>query len=294
MKLIAFFTSLAAKAAIDQNDPAVKAIMEDPSIKDVEINDDVAGKINSALMTLSAAESNPTLREKLIKIGRAEAYNGMDDEIKATMDELGVTDDIRTKILEEKSTTKRASLLAKEVKRIEKETGAKPDSTLTEQVNTLNKKISDLQKAHNDAIAAVENDYKGRLLNKDIEFDLSKFNYIFPEQTPLATVMAAAKASLQRAMSEQGVKVVETETGSKKLVRLDGTDYYDAQNKSVAYNEFIAAALAADNLLKAKDAKGPEHQSPPPPVPGNQGFKPSQSFIESADSDLQMLENALK
>lgn len=296
MKLVDLVKALIQKAGIPDTDADIAALLADANIANVEIADAKANLINNSLMNLSAAKNHPDVRKELINIGRAEAFNGMDDEIKATMGELGIADDVKAKILEEKSTTKRASLLAKEVKRLEAEGKGADKTALTQQINDLNRQIGDIQRQAADNLAKKEEEYNQRYLAQSIDFDLAGFNYIFPKETPTATKLAAARASINRSLAEKGAKVVLDAAGNKKVVRADGTDYYDETHKPVSYNDFITGALAHDNLLTASEdpADPGTHKTPTPQrVPGNPD-KVDHNFLRSADADLANLEGALK
>ena len=294
MKLIALVKSLAAKAGIPETDTELQEILSNAAIQDVEIADKAANLINANLMSLAAAKANPDVRQELIGIGRKEAYDGMDAEINATMKELNISDDIQQKILAEKSTPKRAKLLATEVKRIEAENGGK-NGDLVKQINDLNAKIGQAQQEKIEAVNAERSKYEDRILAQAIDFDLASFNYIFPKETPKTTVIAAAKASISRKMAEAGVKVIIDETtGVKKLVRLDGTEYYDKDHKAVTYNDFLTSALTGDNLLSAHDPKPDPVRNPTPPKVEGNPDKGDATFLAAADKNIENLEAAIK
>ncbi len=292
MKLPLLLKELFKKAGIPEADPNATALLTNAAIAEIDFPDESANLVNNSLMSLAAAKSHPDIRKELISAGRSEAFDGMDNEIQNTMNELGIDEPTKVKILAEKSTPKRAALLAKELKRLgdEKPGNAKEH---IDKVNELNKNISDLQEKHRTELEAAKTQYEQALLQESINNDLVGFNYIFPKETPKTTVLAAAKASIDRALMTAGAKVVRDASGNKKLVRADGTDYFDATHKSVTYNDFISAALAQDNLLTATQEPDPRRDTPPVKVPGKE-TPTNTEFLESADSNLSNLENALK
>lgn len=294
MKLIALVKDLFIKAGVKMDDTKVAEFLNTGTIQDVEVPDEVANQVNTTLMSLAAAESDTNLRSKLIGIGRKEAYDGMDSEINATMNELGIADDVKQKILAEKSTTKRAALLAKEVKGSSEKGSTQKE--MTETINKLNKQISDAQAEKEAEIKKIRDDYDGKLLQQSIDFDLSGYNYAFPDATPMGTKIAAAKASLNARLAADGAKVITDAAGNKKVVNADGTDYYDANKKAVSYKDYITAALTQDNLLTAsKDPKGNpgRKDDPPTKIPGQDG-KGDSTFLAAADADIANLEQAMK
>lgn len=295
MKLIALLKDLILKSGVPETEAAVATLLADATIQNIEVADDTANKINAGLLNLTAAEAHPTIRTKLIAIGRAEAFDGVDSEINATMTELGLADDVKTKILAEKSTTKRAALLAKEVKAVSEKGG----SDVTEKIKTineLNKKISDMQTEKQTEIDKIKSESAERFLQQSIDFDLSGFSYIFPDNTPMTTKLAAAKASVLSKLAKDGAKVITDNAGNKKIVKQDGTDYYDTANKAVEYNDYLKAALTQDNLLAvSKEHKKTENPRNPDPtkIPGQED-KGDTSFLAAADSDIDNLDKALE
>lgn len=297
MKLTEFIKSLAKKAGIPDTDANLTAIAGNTSLADVEIANETANIINGNLYTADAAENNPAIRKKLVDIGRAEIFNGLDAEINSTMDELGLADDVKTVILAEKSSTKRAALLAKKVKEIEGTTKGTDKNELTKQVNDLNSKIATMQREHETALKSKDTELAEKMLQKDIDTDLTGFNYIFPKETPLPTKLAAARASINTKLAAKGLKVVTDAAGNKKLVRSDGTDYFDETNKPVSYHDFLSGALAQDNLLLVTDPnnQGDGDKTTPPKVYGNQnGNGVNHNLLSQADTALADLEASMK
>ena len=130
-----------------------------------------------------------------------------------------------------------------------------------------------------------------------METDLLGFNYIFPKETPASVKLAAAKNSIDRRLAEKGLKVVTTESG-RKIVRIDGTDYFDDANKPVSYNDFISGALAQDNLLlvSKEDDSDDDKSRFPGRVDGGKGneYKVNENYLASVDSDLENINAHLK
>jgi hypothetical protein len=258
MKLTDLLKSLLTKAGVAEAE--IAKITADPKIAEVDIADDIATATDKALLSLSVAKTHPEIVTALKAAAKAELYNGLDAEISDVMTEIGLTDEQKADILSEKSSTKRAALLAKKVKEYEaaahKGSNNADKKELIDKVNALNTQISKIQKEHADAIAAKEAEITTKLLNKDLEFDLLGFNYALPKDTPASVKLAAARASLDARLNEKKLRVV-IENGVKKVVREDGTDYHDDTNKPVSYNDFISGALAQDNLLAASDPADP-------------------------------------
>jgi len=291
MKLADLLKSLLTKAGIEKAE--IDKVLAEPKIADVDIADDVASATDKALLSLTVAKTHPEIVTALKAAAKAELYNGLDAEINDVMTEIGLTDEQRADIMAEKSSTKRAALLAKKVKEYEaashKGSSNADKKELVDKVNALLAEKTKLQKEHADALAAKDADIATKLLNKDLEFDLLGFNYALPKDTPSSVKLAAARASLDRRLLEKKLKVV-IENGVKKVVREDGTDYHDDTNKPVSYNDFISGALAQDNLLAASDPADPADPAKTkfPPRLGKEGDDPKVDpyQIAAATDDL--------
>lgn len=302
MKLTDFIKSLAKKVGIPETDPNIVAIVGNASLADVDIAPETVNTINANLYTADAAINNPEIRKEIIPagiaIGRAEVFNGLDLTVTQTMDELGLDDAARAEILAEKSTPQRAALLAKKAREIGSagKEGNANTKELVKQVNDLNSAISKIKRDHELEIKAKDAEVSERMLQKDIDTDLTGFNYIFPKETSLNTKLAAARASINTKLAAKGLKVVSDSAGNKKIIRADGTEYFDEQNKPVSYHDFVSGALAQDNLLMVTDPTTlrDEDKTKPPHVSGNQNGNVNHSFIGQVDADMQNLENALK
>ncbi len=291
MKLTDLLKSLLTKAGVAQAD--IDKVIADKALEAVEIDDAIATTTDKSLLSLAVAKTHPEIVTALKAAAKAELYNGLDAEITDVMTEIGLTDDQKAEIMAEKSSTKRAALLAKKVKEYESAAAKAGKDTdkkeLIDKVNTLNTQISKMQKEQADAIAKLQADHATALLNKDLEFDLLGFNYALPKDTPASVKLAAARASIDRRLAEKKLSV-KIENGAKRIVREDGTDYTDDTHKPVSYNDFINGALAQDNLLAASD--------PEPPAPGKTKFpthvgkegdepKVNQSLVEAANDSLE-------
>lgn len=289
-KIKDFVKSLAEKAGYATDNAELVAFMELPEAE-VELPPVIVNFINQNTIGLKNASQNPEVRKALKPVFFAEAYNGLDAELVTLMDEINLPEDVRKSLLEEQSSTKRASQLARKIKEIESENAKKSGNSdkteLQSKVNELNGLITKLQKEHTDAIQRLQEETAATLLNKDIEFDLNAYKYALPDKMPHSAKIATAKNLFDAEMRAKGafVKIVD---GVKKLVRADGTEYTDANHRTVNYNEFMSGVLANNDLLLASN--NGDDTSPPrqqyDSVAGLEKGKVNQNFVDALDSDL--------
>lgn len=289
-KIADYIKSIAVKAGIPADNAELVKIIENQAINDIVIAPELTNLIDASLITVENAKNHPKVKEAIEKVIKAELYNGVDAELNTAMDELTLSEAERTEILAERSSTKRAALLAKKVKEWEAKKNASADSldkkALTEQINAAKAEIIKLKADHETALKLKDAEKADALLQKDVESDLLGFKYSLPETTPTSVKLAAAKDSINRRLAELGLKVVMSDSGSRKLVTKDGTDYIDtSKNQVVTWNDFISGALAQDNLLLVSQEGNPGGNThfPQKVETQKQDGKTNQSLIDAAD-----------
>lgn len=293
-KIADYIKAIATKAGIHADNPELVKLAGNETLKDVELAPELTNLIDASLITVDNAKSHPKVKEAIEKVLKAELYNGVDAELSGAMDDLALSEAERTEILAERSSTKRAALLAKKVKEWEAAKNKSADGidkkALTEQINAAKAEIIKLKADHDLALKAKDAEKAEALLQKDVESDLLGFKYSFSEATPVSVKLAAAKDSVNRRLAELGLKVVLSETGARKLVTKDGTDYIDtAKNQVVTWSDFISGALAQDNLLlvSQEGTSGAGNNYPGKIDTKNPGDpKVNQSLIDAADESL--------
>lgn len=273
--------NLFMKSGLPKDHEFLTTISESKKLADIEVPDDVAQQVEGNLYTYDSASSNPKIKSKLF----AEAMNGVDAELDRTMDELGFDEELKNEIKAEKSTPKRAALLTKKVKELESakaKTSDKGDkSELQNQINTLNaeksRMIADMKSEKDSLLASHENDITSLLVNNS----LASFNYGLGD-VPKETAILAARLTIDNAMKQEGIRTVR-EDNTLKLVRNDGTDYYDKAQNQVDYKSFVERTLASNKLLKTTE---PAKQEPGKTILNNSKSK-SSSWNDALDTAIQ-------
>ena len=243
--------SVATKAGIAADNAELKAIVTNAEVMKVAIPDSLAASFEGNIHSLESAESS--LRSKL----HAEALNGVDAYLmEIAQKEFGLGDEDIKPIKESKKTNERVKLLAAKVAELtEKKAGAAaPDKAkITEQINALNQKIADITKANETAISDLTAKHLDEITSIKQDGSLSSYQYAM--EVPVDVNITTAKQFLSRAMARDGVKTVyDKTTGTIKLVKQDGTDYFDPKtNTKINYNDYEKSVLAENKLLKVAD-----------------------------------------
>ncbi len=251
-KLGDILDNLFKKAGVDENNPTIVALLQNEAIFKADIDDAAADQIQANLHTIESAKSK-IKREVL-----AETYNGIDNKLLTTMDELQVPDDVRAAILAERSTPERAALLAKKIKELE---ASKANSNNKGEKSELQAEINQL-KALN---AQVATDYKNQIeqlkqaheneaIDWQLTSSLSGYNYALGEIDP-ALKIQTAKTAITQAMQADGVKVVKEGNQLKLVTAKDGTDYFNKQNNKVDLKQYVEQQLAQNKLIAVSNGQ---------------------------------------
>lgn len=161
-KLTDFIKSLIMKAGGNIEDEKIKTALASIDAN-TELQDELATAIDHGLISIANAKNNhPEIKNHYF----ASAYNGLDDELNTLMQEEKLPEEVVTEIKAEKSSTKRAALLARKIKELE---GAKAGQgkaetkALNEQIAALNGEL----KKEKDSINGIKADYEKKLRDKD-------------------------------------------------------------------------------------------------------------------------------
>jgi hypothetical protein len=273
-----YLNTLAKQAGMSGEEPELKSLLSNTQISGYEIPEVIVQKLNGGLLTLESAKNNSEVKKHYF----AQAYNGLDSELSGVFTELGISEEVKAELLLEKSSTKRASLLAKKVKEIEslKAGAGKGDKAeLQKIIDGLNAQIITEKDTAKKTIEQKEGEYKESLKGFMIGNNLSKFTY----STDLAKEenYLLPKTKITNALKEKGLRVV-IENENLKLETEAGTDYFE-NNTKVDFNSFLEKTLSNNKLLAVSN----EPQGKTIPVSSNAKNGKSVSSVEAMMGQLE-------
>jgi hypothetical protein len=284
MKLAALIEKLAKKAGIDTNADDFKAV----TIPDVEVADEIAGKMDKGLLNLDAAKNNADVRKAL----KAEALNGVDKKVADLLEELGIetADDVKNEPNSYEKITKLAKLI-KDTEAAKAKSGTKVDK------EGYDKQIADLQKelkTAKEAVSAKETEFKSTretdLTNYDIQLLLMGKEYSLPKEMGAKLKLQTAKAAIDMELQAKGFKIVRNENGSLAIVDKDGKPAYSDTHEAIDPEKFFDGALAQNKLLKVNDPANPgEGNSPQTVIPGNSAQQPVSANFKDGLGQLESM-----
>lgn len=284
-KLGQLFGELLTKSGLDPKDKKYADILSNQTEVDHETEIAI-----SSLMSEEAAKSNTAIKTHFF----AQAYDGIDKKIITTAEKMGFTEEVLSEIKGEKNTGKKTDIFSnafvQKLKAVEQEAG-KGDSTklqsLQAQVEESNNKLRLAEEEKERLKNATAEEIKSYKLNSKYEGFIAsqKWSKNFSEDDRLDI----GKIAINKELEKLGAKLVLDESGKDiKIVREDGTDYFDSKNKKLIFTEFAPMVLAQKKYLEVSTS---EPATPQTPVQGN---KPAATQSKSLTSSLSLLKESQK
>lgn len=237
------------------------------------IPDDIASSVDNSLLTVAAATNNhPDVK----KVYFAQAYNGMDSEVKALYNEFGLTDDIRAEIEAAGGSVKKAAALARKMKELGEKAVPQGKGEIDKHlatINDLNTKLAAEIKKQTDQEANYAKQLQGIKIKTKLQGMLVSYKTQFDELDPAAKE-AAIDALVNKALQDSDAEFVFDDKENLSLRKKDGTNLFGENHTQVTPQTFIDKTLS--KILKvtpAVPANGQQSFTPASTVPGGQSTK---------------------
>jgi hypothetical protein len=287
-----YFTDLAAKLGIKTDDPAFVTLMAKKELANITLSDEEVNLLDSNIHSLDSAAAQ--LKSKL----HAEALNGIDKTLEREMEELGLDDAAKAALKGEASTSKRVSQILKKIKELESAKAKAPAADkkeFTDQINALNQKLSDTVNAHNKALDEQKNSYEGQITDLMYGNLLAGYNLAVPKGFTKEDILLIARNKLNAAMNDAGQLRITRDNGQMKLVKPDGTDYFDKSNNKKDVKSFTESVLAQNNLLQTTETPiGGSNPSNPATIPSGPKLTPGDAkFMSELDAKIEEAKAAM-
>lgn len=252
MKLGDFLNTMAAKIGA-QNEQQLISLLSNSQLANVDIDDNLANRMNTGLMSLDGAKSSTDVKKHF----DAMALNAIDAKLLPLAQAYGASADFDT----EKSTYKRIDILAKKIEeQIAAAKGSSTDVTKDAEVKRLNGELQKLQQQltsfttdKENEIATLKSSHAKQMLDTLIDIDLSGKAYA-NKAVDAATNLTIAKAVLNAKLAERGALVVN-DGGKLRLKNSNAPelDLLDEGNKPVSFASFADRILADAKLLEVSN-----------------------------------------
>jgi predicted nucleic acid-binding protein len=249
-----FLNALFTNAGVEIENDTLKNITTKSAT--VEIDQALVDKFNQNYLTLNSAKNNPELKKHFYAV----AMNGLDTELETTMTELSLTEDVINEIRGEKSSFKKASLLAKKIKSLEAEKSSATTKTdkaeIQAKIDSLNAEVVRVRAEKEQAVKEVEARYKNEI--NDILLSNTFGSYDFALPTSKDANVKLAKSLFMEEVTKKGYNIA-LDNNEFKLVTADGMDVYE-NNQRVGFKDFTDRLLAQHKLLKVAGEQTPANQ----------------------------------
>lgn len=248
MKVADLLNNLATTSGIDITNPALAKLVVDTA--NIELPEEISSKINSSFMTIEAAKSNPILKSHF----QAQAYSGIDNTLKESLIEAGLTEDQLKEVLIDKKTGQSVKNALSKIAELNKK-ATDPNATKVEkdaainQINDLNLKLSKQAIDFQNSLSEKDRTFGETLANVLLENQLSSYKYALP--TSQEANILTAKTLLNQEMQGKGIKLI-TENNKLKLVTTDNTDYFE-NNKKIEVKDIIDTVVAKHKLIEVSN-----------------------------------------
>lgn len=213
-----------------------------------EVPEDLVTALEAKLLTEESAKNSQALKNHFT----SQVLDTIDRKFPTLFDELEFDNATREEVLGIKSTYERIPAIMKKVKELESQKAAagKGDkAALQEQINNLNKQISQITQEKDKAIlderAKAQQEIADHIFRHSIEsVDLVTDMFDKP------TMLQLAEQRVKSALAAEGAKAV-LKDGVLTLVQAsdEALDFYK-DNKKVPYNEFRDKVLANAKIMK--------------------------------------------
>lgn len=254
-KLGEFIKATAVKAGVDLNAENNKTFVDALATLEAEIPDHVTELINRGLISIKEAKNN---HGELKNHYASQALDALDREIEATATELGLPDADKDELKLERSSYKRATLLAKKAALQEKLKAAegKPDQKkINDQIAALNGEIAAEKTKNAQLIADFAAKEKKMKMSYAVDGMISQYKTIL-DTLPGQARNVSIRNLLDEELSNNAAKLDIDNTGSLALQTLEGASYFDpATNTPLNAKQFVERLLAKSKLLVVNDNK---------------------------------------
>lgn len=250
-----------------------------------EIPDEVATSLDNQLLTIAAATNNhPDVK----KVYFAQAYNGLDAEIKDLVTEFGLSEEIKAEIEKAGGSTKKAVALVRQIKALGDKAVPADSKKHADEVRDLRAQLA-LEVGKQ---TALKTEFDEKVKQIEVKTKLSSllggYKTVFDDLDPAAKD-AGIQAIITKALQDSDADFTFDEKGNLSLVKKDGTNLFGDNHTLVTPQSFVDKSLS--KILKVTGAQTPK--TPANPVDGAQN--PTNSALKSALAEsLQNYEAASK
>lgn len=251
-KLSEFISALIKKAGGNVEDEKIKAALASVDAN-IELQDELVTAIDHGLISIENAKNN---HPEIKKHYTALAYNGLDSELDRLMEDEKFDEATMTEIKGEKSSTKRAALIAKKIKELEASKagqGKAETKALNEKIAELNGELRKIKDNENNITA----EYEKKLREKDKGYAMRNLLAGYPtihDKLDPDTKNIIINAIIDKNLKAKGYQFDLDENGNLVVATKDGSSAFAEDHTPLTPKRFLDSVMANENLLVVSDS----------------------------------------
>lgn len=247
-----FVTLLLQKAGVKIDDEKISQALSIPELSTVQIPDELITPIDNGLLSVSAAKNNhPEIKGHYT----AQALDSLDKELSRFMDDHKLPDEVKTELLGEKSSYKRATLLALKIKELEEKkatSGKGEKDTLQQEITKLNNELREIKEKEK----GIHEDYKKQLLDVRMGHSLGQLLGSYKtkfDELPASVKDSTLKAIINNSLAADGAEFSVDEAGQLQLRKKGGDNFFGDDHNIMTPKSYLDKILARDKILIVND-----------------------------------------
>ncbi len=247
-----FLTILLQKAGVKPDEEAIKLALDTPELSSVQIPDSLITPIDNGLLSLQAAKNN---HPEIGAYYKAQTLDGLDKELNRFIEDYKLPDEVKTELAAEKSSIKRAGLLAAKIKHLEEQkasSGKGEKDTLQQEINRLNTEL----RAEKDKITGIQTEHGKKMnelrMNHALGGLLGGYKTKFDE-LPASVKDSTLKAIINNSLAADAAELSVDDAGQLIIRKKDGSNFFGEDNRQFTPNTYLDKILARDKILIVND-----------------------------------------
>lgn len=246
-----FLNTMASKLGLQQ-DPNLVSLLSNAQFANVDVNDDLANRFNTGLMSLEGAKNNSDVQNHFKPI----ILKAVDNQFETIAKQYG----FESELAAEKSTYKRAEMIAGKIQALidaEKGKGgqaSEKENQLTQQIQQMQSQLQALSESKNSEIAQLKKAHEDQMLSMLINSELGDKPYA-NDSIPRNVNVMTARNLVDAMLKEKGVIAIN-DNGVLRLKQAANPtlDYVDEGYKPVSFASFADKILADSKMLRVSQA----------------------------------------
>jgi hypothetical protein len=247
-----FITLLLQKAGAKIDDEKIAAALALPELATVQIPDELITPVDNGLLSIQAAKNNhPEIKGHYT----AQALDSLDKELERAMDDYKLPDEVKTELKGEKSSYKRATLLAAKIKSLEEQkasSGKGEKDVLQQEINKLNGELRDIKAKEQ----SIHDDYKKQLLDVKMGHSLGTLLGSYKtkfDDLPPNVKASALKEIINTSLAADNAELTVDDAGQLILRKKGGDNFFGDDHNIMTPKTYLDKVMARDKILITTD-----------------------------------------